>query len=219
MVSRRTFKLGQLRVEFAGATAVIHGPGGDSPECEIESNEDALRRWVRHDDAGRYRPLPGATNLPSGWRIRCSPALPLAAALEIVYPLAMVHAGQHRAGTLRAVRLQTVLERQSGRYARAVTLPAEAREVAANVLCGRCVRRPLWRDIEPEGEDIPCPEPCSVMVSLCRDAAGWESNRPPSVAVDPGLQWAAFDMPGNVIREHYLAERFDGDNPVGLSDG
>ena len=100
-----------------------------------------------------------------------------------------------------------------------VTLPAEARDVAANVLCGRCVRRPVWRDIEPAGDEIPCPEPCSVMVSLCRDAAVWESNRPPSTPVDSDLPWAAFDMPGNVIREHYLGERFDGDNPVGLSDG
>lgn len=221
MVTPRNFNLGQLIVAFDGETAVIHGPARNSngAETEIESSEEALRNWVRHDSAGRYRPLPGAANMRPDWRVRCSAALPLSTALDIVYPLAMLHIEQRRAGTLDVVPLQSVLERQTGRYARAVSLPSEARAVAANVLCGHCVKQPLWNSATVQGDQIPCPEPCSVMVSLCRDAAVWESAPPPTTPVDSTLAWAAFESPGNELREQYLGERFAASNRVGLSHG
>lgn len=220
MVNRLTFSLGQLRVEFEGEAAVIHGPGGAGAEVEVEvePGEEALRHWVRHDDAGRYRPLPGAANMRTGWQVRSSRALPLTGVLDIVYPLAMQHIEQTRAGTLDVVALQTVLARQTGRYGRAVTLPEDARELAAAVLCGRCVKQPLWRGAGVQAGQIPCPEPCSVMVSLCRDAALWESERPSATAVDSGVAWAAFETAGNEIREHYLRERFESGDQVVLSD-
>ena len=153
------------------------------------------------------------------WRVRCSAALPLAAALEIVYPLAMLHIKQHRDGALRVVTLQTVLERQTGRYARAVALPEDSRAVAARVLCGRCIKQAVWHGATVEGGQIPCPEPCSVLVSLCRDAALWEPAPPPPTPVDPTLSWAAFESPGNELREQYVAERFSGGDRVALSHG
>lgn len=219
MVTAGSFKLGQLDVEFDGETAIVHGPRGGAPVVEIESNEESLRNWVRHDATGRYRPLPGAINLRADWRVRCSTALPLSAALDIVYPLAMLHIDQNRAGALDVVSLQTVLERQTGRYASAVTLPSESRAIAASVLCGRCIKQPAWQGATVERVQIPCPEPCSVMVSLCRDAAMWESALPPPVPVDPALPWAAFESPGNEVREQYLGARFAGSNRVGLNHG
>ena len=115
MVTPRNFNLGQLIVAFDGETAVIHGPARNSngAETEIESSEEALRNWVRHDSAGRYRPLPGAANMRPDWRVRCSAARPLSTVLDIVYPLAMLHIEQRRAGTLDVVPLQSVLERQA----------------------------------------------------------------------------------------------------------
>lgn len=218
MVNRTAFRLGQLRVEFEGETAVVHGPAGESPEAQIESTEDALRDRVRYDDSGRYRPLPGAANLPTGWRVRTGPALPLSLALDTVYPLAMLHRSQQRAGVLRVVSLQDALQRQTGRYARAASLPPAAREVAAAVLCGRCVKRPVWRGAATDSDEIPCPEPCSVMVSLCRDAALWEAVPPTPSPVEPGAPLAAFETPGNEIREEYLRQRFATGDRVGLND-
>ena len=219
MVNLRAFNIGQLCVEFEGETAVIHGPASGAAEVEIDSNEDVLRTWVRQDGNGSYRPLPGATTMRSGWRVRCTAGLSLAAAIEAVYPLAMLHTEQQRAGALKVVALQSVLERQTGRYARAVTLSEDGRKVAAGVLCGRCVKRPVWRGDEVKEDSIPCPEPCSVLVSLCRDAALWEVSRPQETVVDPGVPWAAFERSGNAIREQYLRKRFESSNPVGLSDG
>ena len=215
---KAAFRLGQLRVEFEGETAVVHGPSRDSVEVEIDAREELVRDWVRHDESGRYRPLPGANDMRGGWKLRCSVALPLETVAEIVYPLATLHIEEHREGVLRLVPLQDVLQRQTGRYGRAVTLPEEAREVAVEVLCGRCVKRPVWHGAEAAGEEIPCPEACSVMVSLCRDAALWELASPPGGKVDEGLPWAAFERPGNEIREEYLRQRFGSGDQVGLSD-
>ncbi len=217
---KRAFKLGQLSIEFDGEAAVVHGPAAATPEIEVEASEEPLRNWVRHDAARRYRPLPGSNDMQPGWRARCDDAsLTLAEVLEIVYPLAMLHVAQHREGTLRVVPLPDVLERQSGRYARAVTLSAEARDVAVSVLCGQCVKQPVWHGANAGKGEIPCPEACSVMVSLCRDAALWESTPPTNAPVDVQLPWAAFERPGNAIREQYLRERFETSDQVGLSDG
>ncbi|MEO6399115.1 MAG: hypothetical protein ABIP13_11650 [Tepidiformaceae bacterium] len=215
------FTLGQLRVDFEGETPVLHGPAADSPEASVEADEAAFRGWIRLDSAGRYRPLPGASTMRPGWLLKCGPALPLAAALETAYPLAMLHREQQGAGTLRVVPLREVLGRQTGRYARAASLPEPAQDVAVLVLCGRCVKQPVWHAVGAEQDDIACPEPCSVMVSLCRDATLWEASPPPSAPEDPLVPWAAFETTGNEIREHYLRARFQttSADQVGLSDG
>jgi hypothetical protein len=57
--------------------------------------------------------------------------------------------------------------------------------------------------------DVPCPEPCSVFVSLCREAALWEQAPPQPAAVDDRVAWAAFDEPGNEVREAYLQLRLE----------
>ncbi len=63
---------------------------------------------------------------------------------------------------------------------------------------------------QADGE-IPCPEPCSVLVSLCREAALWQREPPSPAQADPNVAFAAFDAPGNEIREAYLAARYGND--------
>jgi hypothetical protein len=77
------------------------------------------------------------------------------------------------------------------------------------------VKRPVWRDDQaapplPGETTIPCPEPCSVLVSLCREAALWQRDPPPSSPIDPGVPFAAFEQPGNDVREAYLRARYGG---------
>ena len=135
-------------------------------------------------------------------------ALTLGEAMDIVYPQALVHIAQYAEGTLNTVSLDDVLERQTGRYAAARDLSERGRVLAREVLCGRCVRKPAWAEgalTIAEGA-IPCPEPCSVMVALCREAAHWESQLPAPLAVDATVGWAAFNVAGNEVREAYLTE-------------
>ena len=133
-------------------------------------------------------------------------------AIEIVYPLALEHIARLADGTLRTVSLEETLARQSGRYAAAQELSERGRVLAREVLCARCVREPVWAMVVnslTEGT-IPCPEPCSVMVSLCREAAIWEAAPPGPSAIDETAGWAAFDAAGNEVREAYLAASAQG---------
>lgn len=216
MVNREPYTLGQLHIEFDGGTPVVHGPAGSRDEQAVEAREDALREWVREDASGRYRPLPTARTMRPGWYMRCADGFSLGDALGVVYPLAERHQRQLAEGSLRIVSLQEVFDRQSGRYRTAGKLPGAAREVAQRVLCAACVKVPAWHGETGDEQDIPCPEPCSLMLSLCREAAIWEEARPAPAPVETAIPWAAFDEPGNEIREAYLRERFAPINEVGL---
>jgi hypothetical protein len=177
---------------------------GDSAE-EVEPVSEALRRHTRMDDRGRYRPLTGARSMRRGWFVRCGPTLPLGDAIEVVYPLATVHRRQWSEGTLRVVTLDDVLARQTGRYEVAAQLSGEGRERVRRVLCETvCLRMPVWAGAACGEDEIPCPEPCSVLVSLAREAALWEHALPERAEVDDSVEFAAFDEPGNAIREAYL---------------
>lgn len=223
-----TRTVGQLRIEIVGEEATVQpvgngeqgtGNGAHPPTASpamqekgsrADANSDVrwpgneLREVVRFDEGGRYRPLSGAKTLPGGWRVRCA-AEDLNGVIETVYPLATVHAREWERGELRVVSLEEVLARQTGRYAIAASLDEAGQRLAAEVLCGDCVRSPVWAGEVPERRAIPCPEPCSVLVSLCREAAIWQGKRPSSSAIRPEVPYAAFEREGNAIREAYLA--------------
>ncbi|KAA0240866.1 hypothetical protein EDM76_01285 [bacterium] len=207
IAARTSFRLGEIEVRFAGPVAVVSGPpGGDTAPVEVSL--EGLREFVRADDHGRYRPLPGARTLPHGWEVRCASAGELRTAIDEVYPLALQHISQHERGDLRVVALDDVLQRQSGRYALAAGLSGKGREAACRALCSRCVRTPSWQEGTLPEEAIPCPEACSVLIALCREAALWESSPPAPSPANPTLPFAQFEAPGNEVREAYLAAHF-----------
>jgi sirohydrochlorin cobaltochelatase len=206
--------IGELRVTEDAGGPVLHGPRRRGAEIEIEPDEAALRDHARFDRHGRYRPLSGARSLRGGWRVVCGPNFPVEDAIEAVYPLALVHRRRFEAGMLELVTLETVLQRQGGRYEVAGALPAEAGALASEVLCALCVRTPAWRGDAVGPSGIPCPEPCSVLVSHCREGALWETSPPAPTAVDAAVAFAAFDEPGNEVREEYLGRRFQSLNRV-----
>ena len=207
MVSE-SFMLGELTIEVDAGIPVIHGPAGEGADIEVRPCEAELRAWVREDDSGRYRPLPSARTMRHGWRLRCTDSLPLGLALDVIYPLAQRHREMFDAGTLRVVSEDEVFGRQTGRYRAAGRLSDAGRKIARDALCGRCVKTPLWSGLDVPPGGIPCPEACSVMLSLCREAALWEDHPPTASAPDGTVPWAAFDETGNEIREDYLQLRF-----------
>lgn len=196
---------------FVGVDAIVlAGPGREPGAREVEADAVRIRALARVAADGRYRPLSGARTLARDWHCRPATLEALSAMLDVVYPLAECHIAAWAEGRLHIVSLDQVLGRQSGRYAVAAALSEPGRRAAASVLCARCVRVPVWEDAavtasEPEETIIPCPEPCSVLVSLCREAALWEAERPRPAPVDPEVPFAAFDVPGNEIRERYLS--------------
>ncbi len=195
-----TRTVGQLLIE----DEAIGVPG--AANRTITGTPEAVFAHVRLGDDGRYRPLSGAATLPTGWSAPLGPAFDADIAIETVYPLALTHQRQFAAGTLRVVPLEDVLARQSGRYESSAVLSEEGRARAAGVVCGACVRHPVWNGAACAPEGIPCPEACSVLVAFCREAASWQASPPPPEPPDPRIPWAAFEEPGNELRERYLQE-------------
>ena len=213
IAARRDFTLGEVDVAFREGRVELSGPqsGGD-PE-QLEPSVEALREHLRFDERGRYRPLSGARTMRGGWAISMPENL-AEAAIEVVYPQALLHQRQAAAGPLRVVTFGEVVERQRGRYRVAGELDAEGRERTRDVLCSRCVRTPVWAEEAAPEDAIPCPEPCSVMVALCREAALWQQDPPAPASADPDVPFADFATPGNEIREAYLAR-----TPAGVRGG
>ena len=209
----RDFTLGEVAVAFRDGRVEFSGPRQGSGPVEIEPAVEALLEHLRFDDGGRYRPLSGSRTLPGGWRISLPESL-AEAVIEAVYPQALLHQCQAAEGTLRVVTFEEVVARQRGRYRVAGELDAEGRARARAVLCGDCVRTPVWAGEAATGDDIPCPEPCSVMVALCREAALWQQEPPARAMPDPDVAFADFAAPGNETRETYLAGM-----PVGAGGG
>lgn len=192
--------VGQLEV----SETAIRVPGGTVRN--IEGTREAVAAHVRTDDHRRYRPLSGAKTLPTNWEAPLGPGFDADDAIEAVYPLALVHSRQYAEGRLRVVSLDDVLARQSGRYESTSALSEGGRRRAVRTVCGTCVRRPVWDNAPCAPGEIPCPEPCSVLVAFCREAALWEADPPVAVTPDSSVAWAAFDQPGNELREQYLQE-------------
>ena len=187
--------------EIDGRTAI----GVGEPVQLVSPAAATIRERVRHGDDGRYRPLSAARGLPTRWFAATTPEITEEAVVEAVYPLATVHRRQFDAGTLRVVGLDEVLRRQSGRYEEASALSSRGRVLAQEVLCHSiCVRSPVWAGAEPGSHEIPCPEPCSVLVALAREAALWEREPPEPAEPAPAVAFADFETSGNEVREAYL---------------
>jgi sirohydrochlorin cobaltochelatase len=197
-------RLGEVTVTRREGRIHLQGPGPAARPAPAAMAE--FRAFIRQDEQGRYRPLSGARTLRHGWRLACASVEDAVQYLDAVYPLALRHAAQERAGTLRVVTAAETLGRQSGNYAAAGSLtPSQCRR-AVHALCGLCVRRPRWAESAAPGEgaaDIPCPEPCGVFVAF---AATVEGGALDDTAPPDGVGWADFSAPDNPVMARYRAE-------------
>ncbi|MDZ7729278.1 MAG: DR2241 family protein [Dehalococcoidia bacterium] len=197
--NRVPVQVGELAVCWDGDQAVIGNARDTQPGDELPPEPAAIRARIRFDDAGRYRPLPGARTLPRGWHVRCA-ASDVASVIDAVYPLVPRHVALAAAGSLRIATLEDVLARQGGRYEVARETSPEARRAAIEVLCGQCVKSPAWDGADPAATGvIPCPEPCSVMVALCRELALADPDEP-IPEPDAATGFADFEQPANPVR-------------------
>jgi sirohydrochlorin cobaltochelatase len=202
-------QLGQLTIRIGEDDIAIEGPATGQAPRAVPGDPASLRRWIRFDDAGRYRPLSGARSMRANWQADLPSIAAMDAAIEAVYPLALEHLAAASEGRLRIVGLDEVLSRQSGRYQVAAGLGTAGRDAATAVLCARCVKSPAWAGGATPPGGIPCPEPCSVLVALCREAALWEREPPEAAPVNAEAAFADFETPGNEVREAYLRLRKD----------
>lgn len=151
-------------------------------------HEDArrAREISKTTEGGEYRPLKSSPNLKRGWEFVVEGAGNLAIAMNYLYPAGVVHWYLHREGRLEVTSYRQNAARQSGIYKRVQRLTDEGVQDTASACCedAVCLKKTLW-DIDEDtplrmerGEgEIPCPEPCSVFVSLARRVRLFEREK------------------------------------------
>jgi hypothetical protein len=146
---------------------------------DVDAYTDPLeaRHLVKHDDAGRYRPLSTAPTLPHGWAFVDLDGSDLVQTVEYVYPATVANWHRERTGDLDVTNWDEAAERQSGIYQIVEQLDGKALEWAVETCCvdSQCVKRREWDESEadeldvPRGDsEFPCREPCSLFISAAR---------------------------------------------------
>ena len=148
----------------------------------VTSDPYAARFIAQMTNGGEHRPLKTAPNLRQGWALVDLDARALWTALDYLYPACALHWYAELAGTLRVTHWREVAARQTGIYGAVKLLPAEVVRTTVRACCGDpvCLRRVAWNvdaetplDLPSEGDVagdalVPCPEACSMFVSLAR---------------------------------------------------
>ena len=150
--------------------------GRDGAELrQLLDPEDALEVAARSGN-GVHRPLKTAPDLAGGWRLTDLSPDQVWEAYAHLYPTALVHRHLALRGRLALTPFARAAPRQTGIYAGVAELDEKGVERVVSRCCapGRCLRRPTWAGGDPAGEkagpggQIPCPEPCSVFMSMAR---------------------------------------------------
>lgn len=185
----------------------------------IEKQGTELRDLAQTTETGAFRPLKTAPSLIRGWRAVCRSEGDLERALEDLYPGALAdwYAGLNQdRETAGAVTFQQFVGRQTGMYrvAQKLTDSQIAPLVRAGCHARFCLRHRRWTfgplDTEQEigKSEVPCWEPCAILLELARRTARLEQEEKQSVCWSSG-EWAtlraalerALDHPDLSLRE------------------
>lgn len=156
-----------------------HVDDADAPVADLTGFEEPLelRRPMKFDDGGRYRPLKTAPSMPTGWRLGGLDGRDCVEAVEVAYPATVANWYREREGDLDVTHWRETSERQTGIYGIMEELPREAVEWVAEAACvdSQCLKRREWGYDEDDGLAVdggegpfPCREPCSLVVAAAR---------------------------------------------------
>jgi sirohydrochlorin cobaltochelatase len=168
----RTFLQTRIRPTGAARYELRHVADAGQPvdALAIIEGPDAAQELGRFDDAGRYRPLRTTSDLRRRWLLPDLGRDELCAALDRLYPAAILRWYEQRSGTLRVVPFSETAARQTGMYARVGELEGEALAAVVRECCGGCLRAPVWAGQGGAVDGVPCGEACSVFLSRAREA-------------------------------------------------
>lgn len=244
----RTFLQVLLRRTPRGYALCHHeDAGAPAGQLERETDPHAARLIAQTTASGAHRPLKTAPNLRRGWLLEELDTPAMWTALDYLYPACAVHWHAGRMGTLEVTPWSDTAARQSGMYASVRLLPPAVAERAVRACCARavCLREvewPLSRGLQPATTGpadrqwgdarVPCPEACSLFISLARQLL--QVEREPRTAVagigelsaseseqlrhlgqddaggaQEGVREGEFENPLNLRRLRYLAARLE----------
>ena len=182
----RVFGQVQLKPAGPGLYSLRHVEDAEGSDLRLHEDPREAREISKTTEVGEYRPLKSSPNLRRGWELRVSGAADLIVAMNYLYPAGVVHWHLYREGRLELTSYRENAARQSGIYKRVQRLSDEGVQDTARACCedAVCLKKPVW-DVDVDtplamdrGEgDIPCPEPCSVFVSLARRVRLFEREK------------------------------------------
>lgn len=166
--------------------------GTDGLRCY---RSDQARELAIFDDAGAYRPLKTAPNLPHGWQIVAADIDEVVRVVDAIYPARIAVLRASNSGELAITSWRETLERQSGIYRAAAAISdAESEQLIGNFCRSDrgCLRTVLWKrdstrrvastklpsekydpafDQTGQGKKclpLLCQEPCNLLVAAAR---------------------------------------------------
>ncbi|MBW3629969.1 MAG: hypothetical protein KY464_11815 [Gemmatimonadetes bacterium] len=189
-----------------GVYRARHSSDAGLPAASLTRHEDPFdaRAIAQVTADGEHRPLKTAPNLRRGWSFEALDAAGLWTALDYLYPACAAHWFAGTRGTLRVTHWRETAARQSGMYSAVGLLSERAVRDTVRACCGDavCLRQVAWRlgeenptplPTNPEETAarsemsdavVPCPEACSMFISLSRKVLSVERSEPLEI---PGL--------------------------------
>jgi hypothetical protein len=187
-----------------------------SSENLIDLKGTELRAWAQTAEGGAFRPLKSAPNLRPGWRAVATDGAALDLLLHYLYPGAVADwfAAQSTHPPVTSYRDFTA--RQTGMYRSTNMLSDEIAGAAIRACCAVdfCLKRRLWTvaGLEPDllvgKSNIPCLEPCALMLEFARKIVRMEQNTTPS-SEEPvsDVTEGNFNAPNNPRRLRFNLEK------------
>lgn len=179
-----------------------------SPVDELDRHTDPFdaREIAQTSQNGAHRPLKTTPSLRPGWTFESLDGPSLYVALDYLYPSCVAHWFGGLSESLRITHWRETASRQSGIYSAVGLLTDGAVRDTVRACCGDavCLRQVRWGldndtpeafdaaldealgspAVEPGDAIVPCPEACSLFISLAKSVLAIE--RTPSIEV-PGL--------------------------------
>ncbi|MGD0814341.1 MAG: DR2241 family protein [Verrucomicrobiota bacterium] len=147
--------------------------------------QDDIRPVAQFTACGAFRPLMSAPDLQHGWRATARDANALGAALNLLYPGAVADWFAAQAPLPPVTSYREFAGRQTGMYRITARLDDAAAGAVIETCCQIefCLKRRLWTveglPPDPPGakSDLPCLEPCAVLLESARKKARAELDK------------------------------------------
>ena len=212
------FLLAEVRLRRIGTGFQLRHRADDAlpPDALRELSPGDLRAWAQLTERGAFRPNKFAPGLRRGWRTEAENATALDAALEGLYPGALADWFGEREGTAEATSFREFTGRQTGMYRNTGQLSDSQAVAMVRAGCAPacCLRRRVWtvEGLPPDGSeskcDIPCLEPCALLLEFARRTVRQEQDTPRTLTLGSGdwetlqaaLAWAV-ECPDPRVRE------------------
>jgi hypothetical protein len=172
-----------IRAEAAGFT-LLHVNDRQVPIDELRRiSIPEARKFAMFTAAGQFRPLHASPDLPRGWLLVCNSTGELWRALQELYPGSVPDWFATLNGA-SPTHYREFTNRQTGMYRIAQLLTDEQASNVIRAGCHArfCLKRRLWtvEGLQPDSpatkSEIPCLEPCAVLLELARKSARIEQE-------------------------------------------